>query len=226
MLNNPTLHPAGMGDAERQRLLYEFNLLPAAYADQSWLSDAAPQSIDEKASCLEQSAALLRLHGIENTFDWAVQSSPVRLSLLQRPAFERVCTALGLMSASELRKKIKGEDMRSLHETFGDLFEAIWTPEALVLAQAGATQNLALWQTDGKVRIDQARNAGYRVYKSLLCTDTQIGAQSVSRALFKLPKAVAAEPVMPIDQAVVKPVMRWLCRSVVKRWEPSWVWLF
>lgn len=227
---DPSLKPNGRTlDGRRERLLYEFNLLPAAYADTSWIeSVCGTNSLEyrpEHARCIEHSSALLQHHGLCEKFDWSVRAASVRLALLQRTAFMRICTAIGLMSAApEIRRTIDGKTLRSLDSTFGDLTEAAWAPESLVLARAGAEHNLV--KHAEQLRLEQARIAGYRVYKSLLYAESKEAPESISRALFRLPMSVAAEPVTPIDAAVVKPVMRWICRSAVKRWEPSWAWLF
>lgn len=216
-------------DERSKRLLYEFNLLPAVYADSSWVQmDSVTQTSEYQlshAACIEQSAALLQKHGLCEKFDWSVRTSSVRLALLQRTAFMRICTVLGLMAAAPgIRRTIDGKTLRSLDATFGDLKEAVWAPESLILAQAGAGHNL-IKHTEQQ-RLEQARMTGYRVYKALLHAESKAAPESITRAQFRLPQSVAAEPVIPIDTAVVKPVLRWICQSAVKRWEPSWAWLF
>ena len=217
----------------RKRLLYEFNLLPAAYAHSSWIesicsnnrsSNAFEQQSDH-TRCIDQSAELLQHHGLCDKFDWSVRAASVRMALMQRTAFMRMCTLLGLMGAGpRMRRTIDGKTLRSLDATFGDLFEAIWTPEALVLSRAGAEHNL--FKHAEQERLEQTRLVGYKVYKALLYAESEASPESISRALFRLPMSVAVEPSVSIDTAVVKPVMRWMCRSAVKRWEPSWAWLF
>jgi len=214
---------------QSERLLYQFNLLPAAYADSSWVESVCGiESVENRpnqASCIDQSVALLKHHGLSGKFDWSLRAATVRLALLEQSAFNRICTVLGLMGTSPvLRKTIDARVLRSLNKTFGDLTEAIWAPESLVLAQAGAEYNLLLHAE--QEQLEQARMAGFRAYRALLYAESKESPESMSRALFRLPMPVAAEPVTPIDSAVVRPVMRWVCQSAVKRWEPSWAWLF
>lgn len=216
-------------DERRKRLLYEFNLLPATYADSSWVDAVcAANAIEfhsDHAGCIDQSTALLQHHGLCEKFDWSVRSASVRLALLQRTAFQRVCTALGLMCVGpETRRTINGETLRSLDATYGDLTDAIWAPESLVLARLGVTHHPMQYAEND--RLEQARLAGYKAYKAMLFAESKAAPESISRALFRLPMAVAAEPVTPANAAVGNGVTRLVCRSVVKRWEPSWAWLF
>ena len=212
-----------------QRLLYEFNLLPAAYADRSWVESNGVLKSGEHSlaqiGCVGQSVALLQHHGLNEKFDWSVQSGAVRISLLQRTAFSRVCTVLSLMCAApEIRRTVNGEILRSLDETFGDLNSAIWCPAVPGLVKAGFGHNLV--KTAENERLERARVVGFRIYKALLYADGQATPESISRALFRLPMPIATEPVTPMDSAVAKLVTRWVCKSAVKRWEPSWAWLF
>lgn len=210
------------------RLLYEFNLLPAVYADRSWLEaccgTGAFGNQPDHAACIEQSTLLLKHHGLSENFDWSARAATVRLAFLQTTAFSRICTVIGLMgAAAEIRQTVNGGTLRSLEATFGELLEAVWAQESLLVSRAGVSYSL-LKHTEQE-RLEVARNAGFRMYKSLLHAEGQ-APESSTRALFKLPMAIATESVTPIDTAVVKPVMRWVCRSAIKRWEPSWAWLF
>ena len=216
-----------MFDKPVDQLLFDFNLKPAEYIHESWLTS------EEAALCLHipdsngaargyLSAWALTAFNLEGRFDFDFAAAEKRLLLLDPTSFRELVLMVGLCCLRRnLRKRIVRADVLRVRECLGEevsdfFYDRVlpWPSVMHVETSSDPLSNLLV----------EAVRAGTLALRGGL---EQTAAPSAERAALKLPKLFAfTAPLGGASPDQRQRTLEFCIDAVVRHRLPQWHWLF
>ena len=211
-------------DSARLRAVLVFNLSPAVYAHESWLSAGGLSAHSSRSARRQLSDALMAERGLDDYYDWSLSSPSVGPMLLSPASWAELALTVGVLAhRNRLRQVVKRELFAQWSALLGERMELLWSPLADRLPAVSAsvrpppsTEAVAAMLDDGRA-----------VLLALLNPRHDFGhANVLRRAQLRLPRARLLDPsAWQPEVADVDVLARSLMDDLLPRRSPQWTWL-
>lgn len=216
------------GDSPKQWVsnLVRFNLQPVLYADPSWLPSWLSVEVEALSPRMRDalSGQILREHGLDNCYDWAVKEPGARLFMIEPLSRDQLALAIGVAAQRDtLRRVVLKSRLASLHSCLGDALDVLWLPISETVERSFTPISISWEPFCGDLLRKALMLEGYRQILRL--------ADPAHRALWgrivlSTPRTFNFNQISVMNTAASDKLVNGIVSDLIPRLASSWTWLF
>lgn len=212
------------------RLVWQFNMLPSLYCDESWLPEGLPPAlvagrVVEHAVCHRVlSPWLLSRCRMEALFAFEFSSPLQRLTLLDCDALQRLAPVFGVLACGEsMRQTVASADLWALREACG-----VESVGFLVMAAAEFLPPQEMRGESGLSVQDAVAHLPFLGQRLLLALASREGEAIARRVRLKFPKTARLRMSHTCSDGGewAHGLGSWVAEELMPQVLPEWTWLF